>query len=94
MQYETFILHSTSENTYNLLYTGCPGSKFHILRAYNSKTRHIRPYVGNAKMRFGGVNLFIDIVNKQLNNQNEFTPPEPILEFTNLWSIMPTYLVF
>ena len=38
--------------------TGWPKSKFEISFGYNSVNMHFWPYVGKAKMRFGGVHLF------------------------------------
>ena len=40
---------------------------------------HFDPILVKAKMRFGGVSLFYEIVNKQLKNQNKLTPTKHIL---------------
>ena len=60
--------------------TGWPKSKFEICFGYNS---NFWPYVGKAKPGLGGVS-FLEIVNKQLKNENKLTHPKHILALPEL----------
>ena len=76
-----FKLSSGPNSTYLCTYisTGWPKSKFAISNGYNSEDTHFWPHVGKAKMCFGGLHLFLKIVNKQLKNENKCRHPKFIL---------------
>ena len=46
----TSFLHPKVAEKGDVVHTGCPGSIFHSLRAYNAKSRRVRPIFGKANM--------------------------------------------
>ena len=63
----------------NLWSAGWPKSKFANSNGYNCENMHFWPHVDKAKMCFGGLQLLLKILNKQLKNHNKWRLPKHIL---------------